>query len=43
MSTALGLIGLIGFIVGVIMLAALLTWAVVKVSPAPGSKPSEGA
>jgi hypothetical protein len=37
MSTALGLLGLIGFIVGVIVLAALVTWAVVKISPAPKS------
>ena len=38
MSTALGLIGLIAFIVAVIALAAAVTWTVVKVSPAPGSK-----
>ena len=38
MTTALGLLGLLGFIVGVIAIAAGVTWLVVKVSPAPGSK-----
>jgi hypothetical protein len=33
MYTALGLIGLVGFIVAVIALAAAVTWAVVKLSP----------
>ena len=33
MATALGLIGLIVFIVCVIVLAAGITWLVVKVSP----------
>jgi hypothetical protein len=33
MSTALGLIGLVVFIVAVIALAAGVTWAVVKLSP----------
>jgi hypothetical protein len=37
MSTALGLVGLVAFIVSVIVLAALVTWAVVKISPAPKS------
>jgi hypothetical protein len=38
-STALGLIGLVLFILCVVALAAGVTWLVVKVSPAPGSKP----
>ena len=38
MSTVLGLIGLVLFIVAVIALAATITWAVVKISPAPGSR-----
>jgi predicted PurR-regulated permease PerM len=33
MATALGLIGLVGFIVGVILLASAVTWTVVKISP----------
>jgi hypothetical protein len=33
MATALGLIGLVLFIVCVIVLAAAITWLVVKVSP----------
>jgi hypothetical protein len=37
-DTALGLIGLVLFIACVIALAAAVTWLVVKVSPAPGSK-----
>jgi hypothetical protein len=37
MSTALGLIGLVAFIVSVIVIAAVVTWAVVKISPAPKS------
>jgi len=37
-STVLGLIGLVLFIVAVIALAATITWAVVKISPAPGSR-----
>ena len=41
MSTVLGLIGLAVFIVGVIALAAALTWLVVKLSPAPKSKAPE--
>jgi hypothetical protein len=39
MKTALGLIGIILFIVGVISFAAFMTWIVVKVSPAGGPKP----
>ena len=38
-DTALGLVGLALFIVCVIALAAGITWLVVKISPAPGSKP----
>ena len=41
MSTVLGLIGLAVFIVVVIAIAAAVTWAVVKISPAPGSKGKE--
>jgi hypothetical protein len=37
-STVLGLIGLAAFILAVIALAAAVTWTVVKISPAPGSK-----
>jgi predicted PurR-regulated permease PerM len=33
MATALGLIGLVGFIVGVILLACAVTWTVVKITP----------
>ncbi len=40
MSTAFGLIGLVVFIVFVIALAAAITWAVVKISPAP-AKPTD--
>jgi hypothetical protein len=40
-STALGLIGLAFFIVCVIALAAAVTWAVVKLTPPPGSKPAK--
>ena len=36
--TGLGLLGVVFFIVCVIALAAAVTWLVVKVSPAPGSK-----
>jgi hypothetical protein len=43
MTTALGLVGLLAFIVAVIMLAAAMTWAVVKISPAPGSKKPDAA
>jgi hypothetical protein len=40
-DTVLGLIGLAVFIVCVIALAAGVTWLVVKISPAPGSKPKK--
>ena len=33
MATALGLVGLLFFIVAVIVLAAAVTWVVVKISP----------
>ena len=33
MATALGLLGLVGFIVGVIIIASAVTWTVVKLSP----------
>jgi hypothetical protein len=38
MGTALGLVGLAVFIPCVIGLAAGVTWLIVKISPAPGSK-----
>jgi hypothetical protein len=37
MATALGLIGLLAFIVSVIALAAGITWLVVKISPKKAS------
>jgi hypothetical protein len=40
MATALGLIGLVAFIVSVIALAAGITWSVVKISP-KRSEPGE--
>ena len=42
MKTALGLIGIVLFIVGVIGFAAFMTWVVVKVSPAGGPKRKSG-
>jgi hypothetical protein len=33
MATALGLLGLLGFIIGVIALASLITWSVIKITP----------
>jgi predicted PurR-regulated permease PerM len=33
MATALGLFGLVGFIIGVILLASAITWLVVKITP----------
>jgi hypothetical protein len=39
MATALGLAGLLLFIVGVIALAAAVTWSVVKISPQRREKP----
>jgi len=41
MSTALGLVGLVGFIALVIALAMAITWAVVKISPTPGAKKTD--
>jgi len=38
MSTVLGLFGMLVFIVGVISLAAAITWIVVKISPAKSAK-----
>ena len=38
-GTILGLLGVALFIPCVVGLAALLTWLVVKISPAPGTKP----
>jgi hypothetical protein len=37
-ATVLGLIGIVVFIASVISLAAGVTWLVVRLSPAPGSK-----
>jgi hypothetical protein len=39
MTTVLGLIGLTLFIAGVISLAALVTWVVVKISPQKKPQP----
>jgi hypothetical protein len=39
MDTVLGLFGVVVFIACTIALAAGVTWAVVRLSPAPGSKP----
>jgi hypothetical protein len=38
MGTALGIVGIAVFIPCVIGLAAGVTWLIVKISPAPGSK-----
>jgi hypothetical protein len=38
-DTVLGLIGVVVFIACTIALAAGITWVVVRLSPAPGSKP----
>jgi hypothetical protein len=37
-ATALGLLGFVVFIAGVIGIAAGVTWLVVRVSPTPGAK-----
>jgi hypothetical protein len=37
-ATALGLVGVVAFIAAVVALAAGVTWLVVRLSPAPGSK-----
>ena len=39
MSTVLGLFGMLVFIAGVIALASVVTWTVVKISPAKKAKP----
>jgi hypothetical protein len=39
-ETLLGLVGLALFIIGVISLAAAVTWAVVKITPAEKPKPA---
>jgi flagellar biogenesis protein FliO len=33
MATALGLVGLVGFMIGVIALASVITWTVIKITP----------
>ncbi len=38
MANVLGLLGLVVFILGVIALAAGVTWTVVRISPTPGAK-----
>jgi len=43
MATVLGLIGFAVFIVGVVSLAAGVTWLVVRVSPLPDTTPSKPA
>jgi hypothetical protein len=42
-ANALGLLGIIVFIVCVIALAASVTWAVVRISPKPGAKQRKAA
>jgi hypothetical protein len=41
MQTALGLLGLLGFVVGILALSAAATALVVKISPTPGSRPAK--
>jgi len=41
MDTALGLIGLVIYIVGIVSLAAGVTWVVVKLSPSKAQKQLE--
>ena len=41
MTTGLGLLGLLGFILAVIALAASVTWIVVKVTPQRNRKPEQ--
>jgi hypothetical protein len=38
-ATALGLVGFVVFIIGVISIAGGVSWAVVKLSPKPKAKP----
>ena len=40
MHTVLGLLGLLGFVVGVLVLSAAATALVVKISPSKTSKPT---
>jgi hypothetical protein len=41
METVLGLLGLLGFVIGMLVLSAAVTALVVRLSPTPGgSKPS---
>ena len=43
MQTVLGLLGLLGFVVGILVLSAAATALVVKISPTPGgAKPTTG-
>ncbi|MFN2468069.1 MAG: hypothetical protein ABR521_08100 [Gaiellaceae bacterium] len=41
MGTILGLFGVVGYMLAVIAIAAGVTWAVVKLTPARGPAPSE--
>jgi hypothetical protein len=43
MGTVLGLLGLVVFIVGVIAFAAMVTWVVIKITPAEKEKKPETA
>jgi hypothetical protein len=42
MATALGLVGLVGFIIGVIALASVITWTVIKITPQRDSAEERG-
>lgn len=41
MATALGLVAIVVFIAAVVAFAAVITWSVVKISPAKKPKPTE--
>ena len=43
MQTLLGLLGLLGFVVGVLVLSAAATALVVKISPTPASRAAKSA
>jgi hypothetical protein len=43
MQTALGLLGLLGFVVGILALSAAATGLVVKISPTPGGAKTDTA
>jgi hypothetical protein len=43
METVLGMLGLVVFIVGVIAFAAVVTWVVIKITPAEKEKKPEPA